>query len=258
MSYNYLRIEDAPPAKIITLDSPGRRNALSLGLINELREAIAERTKARALVIAAAGPVFSSGHDLREVESASESECTALFQACTELMLSLQRLPLPAIAEVDGMATAAGCQLVAACDLAVASEQASFATPGVRIGWFCTTPMIPLVRAVGRKRAMEMLLTGDPVDAATALGWGLVNRVVPREALRECTMQLVKRICSASASTLALGKQAFYGTVGQSDEAAYRIASEEMIRAAGRPEAVEGISAFLAKRSPVWPDPVDD
>jgi enoyl-CoA hydratase/carnithine racemase len=257
MSYNYLRIEDAHPAKIITLDAPQRRNALSTGLIQELLDALTRAAGARAVVLASSGPVFSSGHDLRELQ-AGEEQCMATFAACERLMRSLQETSVPVIAEVDGLATAAGCQLVAACDLAVASEEASFATPGVRIGLFCSTPMVPLVRAIGRKRAMEMLLTGDAIDARTALNWGLVNRVVPRTKLRSCTMQFVERIGSASRSTVASGKRTFYRSVSTPDETAYQIATREMIRSAGTPDAAEGISAFLTKREPVWPEPVDD
>jgi enoyl-CoA hydratase/carnithine racemase len=258
MSYNYLRIEDAPPAKIITLDAPRRRNALSLEMIRELHDAVTRQSAARALVLASSGPVFSSGHDLREIHGADEAGCTDLFTACERLMQSIQSARVPVIAEVNGLATAAGCQLVAACDLAVASDDAFFATPGVRIGLFCSTPMVPLVRAVGRKRAMEMLLTGEPVDAQTALSWGLINRVVPRGDLRACTMQFVERIAAASRATVAVGKRTFYDTVNDPDNAAYQTATRTMIRSAATPDAVEGISAFLSKRPPVWPDPIDD
>lgn len=255
MSYNYLRIEDAPPVKIITLDAPRRRNALSLELIRELQTAVSNPGAARVLILASSGPAFSSGHDLTELQ---QPEAVAIFDACTELMLSLHSIPLPVIAEVGGIATAAGCQLVAACDLAVASEQASFATPGVRIGLFCSTPMVPLVRAIGRKRAMEMLLTGEPIDAQTALSWGLVNRVVPAAELRPCTMQLAQRISEASNVTLATGKRMFYQTIGDTEDIAYIAATAEMKRSSSSPEAGEGISAFLGRRQPVWPLPVND
>jgi len=251
MEYRYLQIEDAGPAEIITLHRPDRRNALSAALLLELETALA-RTRARAVIIASNGPVFSAGHDLDELNGTSQSECSALFELCSRVMLGLQKLPVPVIAEVQGLATAAGLQLVATCDLAVASEQALFATPGVRIGLFCTTPMVPLVRAIGRKRAFEMLITGDPIDARTALEWGLLNRVVAPGELRSASLALAGRIGEASAATVSTGKQAFYRTIAVPDEQAYDCATDTMTENASAPDAREGISAFLAKRKPVW------
>lgn len=251
MSYRFLHFEDAGPAQIITLHRPERRNALSSELLLEL-ETATQSAAARVLIIASGGPVFSAGHDITELANASQFECSALFDLCSRLMLGLQQLPMPVIAEVDGLATAAGLQLAAACDLAVASDQASFATPGVRIGLFCTTPMVPLVRAIGRKRAFEMLITGDAIDAKTALDWGLVNQVVPRSELRETTLRLADRIASASAATLALGKQAFYQTCAMADRDAYETATATMIGNMQHSDAREGVSAFLEKRRPVW------
>lgn len=251
MRYQFLQIEDVGPAQIITLHRPERRNALSAELLAELDSALTQRT-ARVLILASSGPVFSSGHDLAELRKASQSECSATFELCSRLMLHVQSLSVPVIAEVHGLATAAGLQLVTACDLAIAAENAFFATPGVRIGLFCSTPMIPLVRAIGRKRAFEMLMTGDPISAQTALEWGLVNRVVPAAQLRSDTLALAARIAEASAETISTGKRVFYETVALPDEAAYRTATNAMIHSAGTVDAQEGISAFLEKRRPVW------
>ena len=251
MGYRLLQIEDAGAAQIITLHRPERRNALSAEMLDELQTAVT-RTTARALIIASNGPVYSSGHDLSELHASSQSECTGIFHLCSRVMLALQNLPVPVIAEVQGMATAAGLQLVVACDLAVAAENAQFATPGVRIGLFCTTPMVPLVRAVGRKRALEMLLTGDLINARTALDWGLVNRVVPLDRLRAESLALANRVAEASPEIIALGKRAFYETVSLPDSAAYSAATTAMIDNLGRADAQEGISAFVQKRRPVW------
>src|SRR6476646_9251704 len=206
MPYENLLSEREGSVSVITLNRPSRRNALSLGLMNELidcLDAVGQDRGIRAVILAAAGPAFSSGHDLSEAVGLDIHSGRRLFDVCTELMAKLQSIPQPVIAEVHGIATAAGCQLVASCDLAIASEQASFATPGVRIGLFCTTPMVALTRAIGRKRAMEMLLTGQPVDAATAAEWGLVNRVVPAEELKAETRKLACRIAEASGMTVA-------------------------------------------------------
>jgi enoyl-CoA hydratase/carnithine racemase len=255
MDYRYCRIEDAEETRIITLQSPHRRNALSSDLLTELHCAFeaSRDTPIRSIVLAASGPVFSAGHDLRELAGQDPGVCATVFRKCEQVMLTIQQLPVPIIAEVQGLATAAGCQLVAACDLAVAAEDAAFATPGVRIGLFCSTPMVPLVRAIGRKRAMEMLLTGDAIDARTALAWGLVNRVTPPDQLRECTLALARKIAAASAATVATGKRAFYETISMPDDQALESATDTMIRSVGTPDAAEGISAFLEKRSPLWP-----
>ncbi len=239
----------------LTLNRPARRNALSEGLLRQLRDAldeIAGDAAARVVVIAGAGPAFCAGHDLSEMVGRSEVEYRALFTLCSEVMLRLREMPQPVIARVHGLATAAGCQLVAACDLAVASESASFATPGVKIGLFCTTPSVPLLRAVPAKAAMEMLLTGQPIPAAQALAWGLVNRVVPSERLDEAVAELAGPILAASPMTVRLGKAALYGQMGMDERQAYDLASEVMTYNACRPDAQEGMAAFLAKRAPRW------
>jgi enoyl-CoA hydratase/carnithine racemase len=255
MPYETLLCEREGPLSVITLNRPQRRNALSLGLMNELigcLDSIGRDGEIRAVILAAAGPVFSSGHDLSETVGRDINEYRKLFEVCTELMAKLQSIPQPVIAEVQGIATAAGCQLVASCDLAIASEQASFATPGVRIGLFCTTPMVALTRAIGRKRAMEMLLTGQPVDAATAADWGLVNRVVPAQDLKTETRRLACRVAEASGVTVAIGKQAFYTQIDLDQPKAYGYAKEVMTMNLMAADAQEGITAFLEKRSPCW------
>jgi enoyl-CoA hydratase/carnithine racemase len=242
----------------LTLNRPEARNALSIGLMTALLEALgraAEDPDARVVVIAGAGPAFCAGHDLRELrEDPRRGTYEHIFALCSELMLAIVRLPKPVIAEIHGVATAAGCQLVATCDLAVAGENARFATPGVDIGLFCSTPMVALSRAVGRKAAMEMLLTGELVDAATARTLGLVNRVVPRSELREAVDGLARQIADKSAFTVAIGKEAFYRQAELDLAAAYRYAAEVMTTNMLARDAGEGIDAFLGKRAPVWHD----
>ncbi len=206
----------------------------------------------RVVILAAAGPVFCAGHDLSEMQNRTLDEYRRIFAVCTELMQRLQSIPQPVIAEVQGTATAAGCQLVASCDLAIASERASFATPGVRIGLFCTTPMVAVSRAIGRKRALEMLLTGEPIDAATAAQWGLVNRVVPESELALATRRLAARIAQASAAVVSIGKQAYYRQIDLPQPDAYAAAREIMSANAVAPDAQEGMTAFLEKRPPHW------
>ena len=216
---------------IVTLNRPQRRNALSLELMTELIDCLNEIGRDRALrvvLLRAAGKVFSSGHDLSEMVGRDINEYRQVFDVCTELMTRVQSIPQPVIAEVQGIATAAGCQLVATCDLAVASDQAAFATPGVKIGLFCTTPMVALSRAVGRKRALQMLLTGEMIDAVTAAEWGLINMVVPAAELAEQTRKLAARIAEASSLTVALGKQAFYTQIDLDQPKAYAYAKEVM------------------------------
>ena len=247
------RIDGA--AAYLTLNRPARRNALSLELMLELLEALDRASAAdgvRAIVLAGAGPAFSAGHDLSEMTGRDPAVYDELFEVCTRLMLRIHALPQPVIARVHGVATAAGCQLVASCDLAVASEEARFATPGVRIGLFCSTPMVPLVRVVGRKRAMEMLLTGEPVDAATALSWGLVNRVVPAAQLDQTVADLVAAVARSSPLTVGFGKRAFYEQVDLSQADAYELTRAVMAANAQEDDAQEGITAFLEKRAPVW------
>ena len=232
-----------------------RRHALSLELMLELIECLdglGRDRVTRAVILAAAGKVFCSGHDLSEMTGRDINEYRRLFDVCTELMTKIQTIPQPVIAEVQGVATAAGCQLVATCDLAVASERAAFATPGVRIGLFCTTPMVALSRAVGRKRALQMLLTGEMVDAATAADWGLINQVVPAEELQAATRKLACRIADASTLTVAIGKQAYYTQIDLDQGKAYAYAKEVMSMNALAADAQEGISAFLGKRAPCW------
>ena len=206
----------------------------------------------RAIVIDAAGPAFSAGHDLSEMIGRDIPFYQRLFDVCTELMETIHRVPQPVIAKVEGMATAAGCQLVAACDLAVAAEGARFATPGVKIGLFCSTPMVPLSRAVGRKRALEMLLTGQPIAACTALDWGLVNRVVPAEALEHEVAEIVGTIVSSSPLTVALGKEAFYAQIELDEHRAYDLTKTVMAMNARADDAQEGMCAFLDKRPATW------
>ena len=240
---------------ILTLNHPQKRNPLSRAMLACLREQlnrIAADDAVRAVIIRAAGPVFSAGHDLREMVGATEADHRALFALCSEVMEAIRTLPKPVIAEVQGVATAGGCQLVASCDLVVAAENASFATPGVKIGLFCTTPAVPLVRVVPTKKAMEMLLTGEPISAREAERIGLVNRVVSVEQLHDQTMKLARQIISASASTLALGKRAFYQQLPLDFPAAYQFAQGVMVENALAPAAQEGIEAFLEKRPPHW------
>jgi enoyl-CoA hydratase/carnithine racemase len=240
----------------LTLNRPAQRNPLSTGMMASLQQAL-ERARddpaVRVVVLAGAGPAFSAGHDLRELkENPEERFYQAVFQQCSRLMLTITRLPKPVVAMVHGVATAAGCQLVATADLAVASEAARFATPGVNIGLFCSTPMVALSRAVGRKPAMEMLLTGQLIDAATARELGLVNRVVPAAALERATQDLAAEIAGKSPLVLEIGKEAFYRQLELGLEQAYAYASEVMTRNMLAADASEGIDAFLAKRPPKW------
>lgn len=241
--------------RTLVLNRPERRNALSLTLLRDLISTLAQTaadTSVHAVVVRGEGPAFCAGHDLSEMTGCSLSTARELFDTCSELMMAIHRLPQPVIAQVHGIATAAGCQLVAACDLAVASDDARFATPGVRIGLFCSTPMVEVSRAVGRKRALEMLLTGELIDAQTAADWGLVNRVVPRERLAQETLELAARITRASSHTLAIGKIAFYEQLDRALPEAYEHASAVMAANAVAPDSREGIEAFLRKREPHW------
>jgi enoyl-CoA hydratase/carnithine racemase len=234
---------------------PERRNALSLELMHALAETlgiIETDPDVRAVILAAEGSVFSSGHDLTEMQGRTEADYQQIFDVCTRLMLKLHDIPQPVIAEVQGLATAAGCQLVASCDLAVASKDAKFATPGVKVGLFCTTPMVPLVRSMGRKRAFEMLITGDTIDAKTAVAWGLVNEIVPAGNLRKTTLQLARRIAEASPYVVSLGKRAFYQQVDKPERQAYEEAKCVMTSNAQAQDAQEGIAAFLEKRPATW------
>jgi enoyl-CoA hydratase/carnithine racemase len=241
---------------IITLNRPERRNALSLSLMLDLIRCLDDfgsDSGIRAIILAAAGKVFSSGHDLSEMVGRTVNDYRRIFDVCSELMQKIQSIPQPVIAQVQGIATAAGCQLAATCDLAIASEEATFATPGVKIGLFCTTPMVALSRAVGRKRAMEMLLTGRMVDAHTAAEWGLINRAVPAAELGVETRKLACQVAEASSLTVAIGKQAFYTQIDLDQPKAYAYAKEVMTMNALAQDAQEGISAFLEKRAACWP-----
>lgn len=254
-TYENLLVEISAPLARVTLNRPERRNALSLALMLELADCLRQLGQSRevgAIVLASAGKVFSSGHDLNEMRGRSVSEYRQLFDVCVEMMTLIQRIPQPVIAEVQGLATAAGCQLVATCDLVVAAETAKFATPGVRIGLFCSTPMVALTRAVGRKRALEMLLTGTPIDAATAADWGLVNRVVAASELLTTTETLARQIAEASSMTIGIGKQAFYSQIDLDQAKAYDYTKEVMSLNAMAADAQEGICAFLEKRTPQW------
>jgi enoyl-CoA hydratase/carnithine racemase len=250
-----LSVTDAEGVARVTLDRPEKRNALSLELMDELTgvlQRLGARPDARAIVVEGAGVAFSAGHDLTEMVGRDLPFYQRLFDSCTELMETIHRVPQPVIAKVHGIATAAGCQLVAACDLAVAADDARFATPGVTIGLFCSTPMVPLSRAIGRKRALEMLLTGAPISAATALEWGLVNRVVPESDLDAAVDELVAAISSSSPLTLAIGKEAFYEQVELDEHRAYDLTKSVMAMNSMAADAQEGICAFLDKRPPTW------
>jgi enoyl-CoA hydratase/carnithine racemase len=220
-------------------------------LIAALRE-VSRYEPARAIVIEGAGPAFSAGHDLSEMIGRNRDFFDRLFDRCTVMMEAIHELPKPVIAKVHGIATAAGCQLVAACDLAVAAEGTHFATPGVKIGLFCSTPMVPVSRAIGRKRAMRMLLTGEPIDAATALDWGLLNHVVPVEELESAVQRLVEAIARSSAYTVTTGKHAFYSQIDRAENEAYEQCRLVMTENALAYDAQEGMTAFLQKRDPVW------
>ncbi|HEY4576923.1 MAG TPA: enoyl-CoA hydratase [Yaniella sp.] len=239
----------------VTLDNPAKMGALSLAAMQQLTAAftdIGTRDDIHVVVLASKGKVFSAGHDLSEVRGAGEAQQREIFETCSELMLTIQNIHQPVIAKVHGLATAAGCQLVATCDLAVASQSARFATPGVRIGLFCSTPMVALSRAVPQKVAMRMLLTGDPITADEALAHGLVSDVVSDETLDEAVADLAARVAKASAATVSIGKQAFYEQLTLSTGDAYTKMSEVMTQNALMADAQEGIGAFLEKREPVW------
>jgi enoyl-CoA hydratase/carnithine racemase len=251
---NLVVVRDAPTA-IVIMNRPERRNALSLEMMEELLdcfEALGRSTDVGAVILAGAGPAFSAGHDLRELVDSDIASYRRVFEVCTQLMSLIQEIPQPVIAEVNGIATAAGCQLVATCDLAIASADSKFATPGVRIGLFCTTPMVALTRSIGRKRALEMLLTGVAIDATTAMDWGLINRVVPGAELRASTYQLALEISQASPFTLSIGKQAFYAQIDMDQPKAYAYAKEVMTMNAMAADAQEGMGAFMDKRTPCW------
>ena len=248
-------LELAPPAARITLNRPEKRNALSLEVMGEVTEALrsaAAEADVRAIVIQGAGPAFSAGHDLGEMVGRDLAFYQRLFDACTVLMEEIHRVPQPVIAKVHGAAYAAGCQLVAACDLAVAAEGTRFATPGVKIALISSPPMVRVSRAVGRKRALELLLTGEPIDASTAVDWGLVNRAVPTDELDAEVERLVDAIARSSPLTVGIGKEAFYAQIELDETRAYDLTKTVMSANALAADAQEGIGAFLEKRDPRW------
>jgi enoyl-CoA hydratase/carnithine racemase len=255
MSYEHILLARDGPLATVTMNRPERRNALSVPMMQELigaLDVLGKDDAVRVIIVAGNGPAFSAGHDLREMIGSSEGACKNVFAVCTTLMLKVQDTPQPVIAKVNGIATAAGCQLVATCDLVVASEAATFATPGVKIGLFCTTPMVAVTRAIGRKRAFQMLFTGTAIDAETAADWGLVNRVVPASELDATTRALALQIADASSLTVTIGKRAFYAQIDQDVHDAYDYARDVMTKNAVAVDAQEGMTAFIEKRQPVW------
>lgn len=250
MNYEHILVSRAGAITTVTLNRPDKRNALGLNVMLELTRALREvaRSDARGVILAATGPVFSAGHNFGDMAGATLAQARELFAVCTEMMDTVQAMPQPVIAKVHALATAAGCQLVASCDLALAADTATFAIPGGKAGLFCHTPLVALARNVGRKRALEMALTGDAIDAATAAQWGLINRAVPAEQLDAATLDLINRASRGSALSKASGKQGFYQQVGLAQAPAYQLAAELMASGAMTPDAQEGINAFLEKR----------
>lgn len=252
VSYEHLLVDSAGPITTITLNRPDKRNALAMNVMLELTEAFRQVGSSDALgvILAANGPVFSAGHNFGDMAGATLDEARQLFTVCTIMMDAVQSMPQPVVAKVHALATAAGCQLVATCDLAVAATTAGFAIPGGKGGLFCHTPLVAVARNVGRKRALEMALTGDTIDAATAAEWGLINRVVAAEELDAATLDLITRATCGSVLSKAMGKQGFYGEIDLPQARAYEFAIELMATAALTADAQEGIAAFLAKRHP--------
>ncbi|MGI8925552.1 MAG: enoyl-CoA hydratase-related protein [Tepidiformaceae bacterium] len=254
MGYANVCVEREGAYITVTMNRPERRNALSLAHMRELIAAFREAGESDALgvILAGNGPTFSAGHDFADMAGMNLPEARKLLWTCTELMTLMQAIPQVVVARVHGLATAAGCQLVATSDLAVAADTAAFATPGGKGGWFCHTPLVAVSRTIGRKRALEMALTGDTIDAATAAEWGLVNRVVPLEELDKETLQLLQRATRGSAFSKAIGKQGFYAQVDMEQPKAYAYAVELMAGASQSEDAREGMSSFLEKRRPKW------
>jgi enoyl-CoA hydratase/carnithine racemase len=251
-SYECILVDRADDVVTITMNLPQRRNSLSRAHMTELLDAFrrAGESDARGVILAGNGPVFSAGHDFADMAGADLAAMRSLLRLCTELMTTMQAIPQPVVARVHGLATAAGCQLVATADLAVASEDAAFAVPGGKGGWFCTTPMVAVGRTVSRKRALELAMTGDPIDARTAADWGLINRVVPADELGAATDDLLRRATRGSAASKAIGKQAFYAQIDLDQPKAYAYAVEVMAAASQIDDAREGVAAFLDKRAP--------
>jgi enoyl-CoA hydratase/carnithine racemase len=257
MGYEHILVGRCDGYATITMNRPERRNALSLAHMRELIAAFASvgESDAAGIILAGNGPVFSAGHDFADVAEADLPSVRALLVTCTELMTLIQQVPMPVVARVHGLATAAGCQLVASADLAVASENAGFAAPGGKGGWFCHTPMVAIARNVGRKRAAEMALSGDVIDAATALDWGLVNQVVPMDRLDAAVRDLLDRCTRGSVVSKGIGKQALYAQIDLDQPKAYAYAIEVMAATSQLPDAREGMRAFLDKREPRWTPP---
>jgi enoyl-CoA hydratase/carnithine racemase len=252
--FDYVLLERSGDFATITMNDPAKRNALSLAHMRELIDAFRQVGDSDALgvVLAANGKVFSAGHDFADVADHEHADVRSLLVTCTELMTLMQQIPQPVVARVHSLATAAGCQLVASADLAVAAESAGFCLPGGRGGWFCHTPSVAVARNIGRKRAMEMAMSGDIVDAHTAAEWGLVNRVVADAQLDSAVQDLLERVTRGSAESKGLGKQAFYAQVDMDQPKAYAYAIEMMAAASQLPDAAEGMHAFLDKRKPNW------
>jgi enoyl-CoA hydratase/carnithine racemase len=252
--YTHILVKREGDYTTVTMNEPAKRNALSRDHMQELIAAFTEIGDSDALgvVLAANGPVFSAGHDFADVVDHDHASVRALLWTCTELMTLIQRIPQPVVARVHALATAAGCQLVASADLAVAAESAGFCLPGGRGGWFCHTPVVAVARNIGRKRALEMAMAGDVIDAHTAADWGLVNRVVPDAQLDTGVQDLLERVTRGSAESKGLGKQAFYAQVDLDQPKAYAYAVEVMAAASQLPDAAEGMHAFLGKRNPDW------
>jgi len=250
MKYEHLLVATDGPITTVTLNRPDKRNALALDVMRELTQALRaiSRTEALGVILAANGPVFSAGHNFAEMAGATLEQARELFSVCTGMMNTVQALPQPVVARVHALATAGGCQLVASCDLAVAADTASFAIPGGKAGLFCHTPLVAVARNVGRKRALEMALTGDAIDAATAADWGLINKAVSPDQLDAATLDLISRTTRGSALSKAWGKQAFYRQIDLPQGEAYALAAERMATASLTPDAQEGIRAFLEKR----------
>jgi enoyl-CoA hydratase/carnithine racemase len=254
MGFEHILVERSGDFATVTMNRPRRRNALSQDHMRELIRAFSElgHSDALGIVLAGNGPVFCSGHDFADVAEAELAEVRSLLATCTELMTLIQQVPQPVVARVHGLATAAGCQLVASADLAVASEDAGFAAPGGKGGWFCHTPMVAIARNVGRKRAAELAFSGDVIDAPTALDWGLVNQVVPAMQLDSAVQDLLERVTRGSAESKGIGKQALYAQIDLDQAKAYAYAVEVMAATSQLPDAREGMRAFLEKRKPQW------
>ena len=255
MTYKNILYEETEKIGLLTLNRPEKRNALSLELLEEFSSCLtqaARKKSTKVIIVKGAGPAFCAGHDMKEILDTPLNDIRRLFQTCLDLMLLIHSIPQPVIGQVHGIATAAGCQLVAACDLVVAAKDARFATPGVKIGLFCTTPMVALSRAVGRKKALEMVLTGEFISAQEAMSHGLINRVVSKESLETETWALSQAIAQYSLVTLGVGKQAFYQQIEMGEKQAYQYGKEVISANAVMADAVEGMRAFFEKRTPVW------